>query len=95
MRGMGSDGVEERGYYWAASVPRDDPRMWGQEALKLSDIAEDEVEDLGDACEAGRWVGHVGNEGFPKGGRLLHAGEVLVALKERVGVFEGEAWVDK
>ena len=90
-------GVEGRGDYRAASVPRDDPRMWGQEALKLGDIAEDEVEDLGDACEleAGRWVAHVGDEGFPKGGRLLQAGEGLVALKERVGVVEGEAWVDK
>ena len=39
-------GVEGRGDYRAASVPRDDPRMWGQEALKLGDIAEDEVEDL-------------------------------------------------
>ena len=37
-RGVGSDGVEEHGDYRAASVPRDDPRMWEQEALKLGDM---------------------------------------------------------
>ena len=52
-----------RGDYRAASVTRDDPRMWGQEALNLGDIAEDEVEDLGDAGKAGCWLGHVRDEG--------------------------------
>ena len=85
--GVGLDGVEEQGGYRAASVPRYYHRMWGQEPINLGDIAEDEVEDLGDADEAGRWLGQVADEAFPKGG-LLHADEELLALKELVGVFE-------